>query len=154
MTSKDWVLLFVPLISNLLLDGVLLFGLNKFFEKRQRINAIAIEYATILRQKIDVALMDHANATRLANEKNDENDSMIGPALTNFVNHSLDVYYYFVQNKDVLKKLEKTMQEFGTSIKTATDYYHQNHVADYNFSSLINTIRDFLLTLKSLSIRI
>ena len=154
MNTKDWILLLVPLAGNLLVDGCLIFILNKVFENRQRVHSIKIEYATILREKIDKALMEHATATRLANEDNDENGAKIGQALTNFVDNSLEVYYYYIQNTSTLKKLQKTMEEFGKSIKATTDYYNRKQVADRHFSFLINSIRDYLVKLKDLSIKL
>lgn len=154
MTTKDWILLFVPLIANLLFDGVLIFILNKIFENKQRIHSIKIEYAASLRQKIDTALMLHAQATRLANEGNPNNDVEIDKCLRDFVSACLDTYYYYVQNKSILQKLDSLMEKLASNILSAVQETHKAVIDSYNFSALINQCRDNLIELKELSIKV
>ena len=60
METKDWILLLVPIFCN----GVIIFILQKIFEKRQITRTIKLEYASFLRQKIDLCLELHAKATQ------------------------------------------------------------------------------------------
>ena len=110
MGTKDWILLLVPIFCN----GVIIFILQKIFEKKQITRTIKFEYASLLRQKIDLSLELHAKATRLANEGNNENDNIINETIRQYVNSVLDVYYYYVQNKIVfkLKSFEKHLIPF------------------------------------------
>lgn len=66
MEVKDWLLLFVPVLCN----GLLIFVLQKKFEKKQIAKNIKNEYLSVLRINIDKSLETYAMATRLSNEKN------------------------------------------------------------------------------------
>ena len=107
MEAKDWILLLVPIFCN----GIIIFILQKIFEKRQITRTIKFEYASLLRQKIDLSLELHARATRLANERNNENGNMLNETIQQYVNSTLDVYYYYVQNKIVFKSFDNHMEQ-------------------------------------------
>lgn len=77
MELKDWVLLLVPIFS----DGIIIFILQKIFEKRQITRTIKFEYASILRQKVDLSLELHAKAIRLCNEGNEENGTIVNETI-------------------------------------------------------------------------
>lgn len=154
MTTKDWILLFVPLIGNLLFDGILVFILNKIIDNKQRVHSIKIEYATALRHKIDSALMLHAQATRLANESNPNNDIQINKCLRDFISSCLDTYYYYIQNQSVLQKLSNGMEQLATNVLSAVNESNKPTPDGSIISTYINTIRDNLIQLKDLSIKI
>lgn len=146
MGTKDWILLLVPIFCN----GVIIFVLQKIFEKKQITRTIKFEYASLLRQKIDLSLELHAKATRLANEGNNKNDNMINETIQQYVNSVLDVYYYYVQNKIVfkLKSFEKHMEQMGVLVLELTKCSHQKEINLVEFSSIFNKIRDELMVLK------
>lgn len=144
MGTKDWILLLVPILCN----GVIIFILQKIFEKKQITRTIKFEYASLLRQKIDLSLELHAKATRLANEGNNENDNIINETIQQYVNSTLDVYYYYVQNKIVFKSFEKHMEQVAVLVLDITKCSHQKEVNLVEFSSIFNKIRDELMILK------
>lgn len=145
MSLKDWILLLVPILCN----GVTIFVLQKMFEKKQIIMAIKMEYASVLRKKIDIALEQHAIATRLANEGNNENDTKINEAIQKYVNNSLDIYYYYIQNKDTFKSFDSNMNQLAELLKELTDCSHQPNIDLTEFSLIFNRIRDVLMSMKN-----
>lgn len=153
MSTKDWILLLVPLIANLLFDGVLIFILNKIFENKQRIHSIKTEYAASLRQRIDSALMSHAQATRLANEGDSNNNIQINQCLRDFVSACLDTYYYYIQNKSTLQKLDNLMEKLASNVLAAVQESNKPTIDSDKFSTLINQCRDNLMELKDMSIK-
>ena len=110
MEVKDWVTLLIPVFCN----GVVVFFLQKLFEKKQSDNLIKYEYYSELRRRIDNGLEFHAKATRLANERNPNNDSDINLTIRNFFDSCLDVYYYYVQNIVVLSSMKKECEKLST----------------------------------------
>lgn len=144
MEAKDWILLLVPIFCN----GIIIFILQKIFEKRQITRTIKFEYASLLRQKIDLSLELHARATRLANERNNENGNMLNETIQQYVNSALDVYYYYVQNKIVFKSFDNHMEQVAALVLELTKCSHQKEINLVEFSSVFNKIRDELMALK------
>lgn len=144
MEAKDWILLFVPIFCN----GVIIFILQKIFEKKQITRTIKFEYASLLRQKIDLSLELHAKATRLANEGNNENGNMINETIQQYFNSILDVYYYYVQNKIVFKSFENNMEQISTLVLELKECSQREEFNFVEFDSIINKIRDELMELK------
>lgn len=141
MEVKDWILLLVPIFCN----GIIIFILQKIFEKRQISRTIKFEYASFLRQKIDLSLELHAKATRLANEGN---DPIVNETIQQYVNSTLDVYYYYVQNKIVFKSLDNHMEHIASLVLELTKCSHQKEINLIEFSTIFNKIRDELMVLK------
>lgn len=150
MELKDWILLLVPILFN----GIIVFALQKIFEKKQIVRTIEFEYASILRQKIDKALELHAQATRLANEGNPDNDKMINDAIKQYVDSVLDVYYYHIQNKVIFHSLEESMEKIASLIMELTKKSQQANINAIEFSSIFNNIRDELMLLKNNCIKL
>lgn len=144
MGTKDWILLLVPILCN----GVIIFILQKIFEKKQITRTIKFEYASVLRQKIDLSLELHAKATRLANEGNNENDNIINETIQQYVNSTLDFYYYYVQNKIVFKSFEKHMEQVAVLVLDITKCSHQKEINSVKINLIFNKIRDELMILK------
>jgi len=150
MELKDWVLLLVPIIS----DGIIIFILQKIFEKRQITRTIKFEYASILRQKVDLSLELHAKAIRLCNEGNEENGTIVNETIQQYVNSTLDVYYYYVQNKIVFEALNSNMEHIATLVMELTKYGHQKEINLAEVSMIFNKIRDELMVLKKECIKL
>lgn len=150
MELKDWVLLLVPIIS----DGIIIFILQKIFEKRQITRTIKFEYASILRQKVDLSLELHAKAIRLCNEGNEENVTIVNETIQQYVNSTLDVYYYYVQNKIVFEALNSNMEHIATLVMELTKYGHQKEINLAEVSMIFNKIRDELMVLKKECIKL
>ena len=150
MELKDWVLLLVPIIS----DGIIIFILQKIFEKRQITRTIKFEFASILRQKVDLSLELHAKAIRLCNEGNEENGTIVNETIQQYVNSTLDVYYYYVQNKIVFEALNSNMEHIATLVMELTKYGHQKEINLVEVSMIFNKIRDELMVLKKECIKL
>ena len=143
MELKDWILLLVPIFCN----GIIIFILQKIFEKRQITRTIKFEYASLLRQKIDLALELHAKATRLSNEDNEDNDTIVKETIQQYVNSTLDVYYYYIQNKIVFESFESNMEHIAALIMDLRKCIHQKEINFMEFCGIINKIRDELMVL-------
>ena len=150
MQTKDWILLLVPIFCN----GRIIFILQKIFENRQITRTIKSEYASLLRQKIDLSLELHAKATRLANEENEENGEIINETIKQYVNSTLDVYYYYVQNKIVFETFESHMEHMATLILELTKCSQQTEMNLVEFCTIVNKIRDELMEMKKECIKL
>lgn len=139
MDKKDWILLLVPIFCN----GVIIFILQKIFEKRQITKTIKFEYTSIFRQKIDLALELHAKATREASERKDVNET-----IQQYVNSVLDIYYYYVQNKVIFNSFDKRMEQIASLVLDLIKCSQQKDVERLEFSKVFNKIRDELMILK------
>jgi hypothetical protein len=102
MSTKDWLLLIVPIVCN----GVVLFVLQRLFEKRQLAIIEKYKYVSIMQQKVDNALSLFTKVLQ-----NTGNDSEQIYSINQFVNSYCDVFYYYQQNMNLLKPLEKYMNE-------------------------------------------
>ena len=145
METKDWILLLVPIVF----DGALIFILQKLFEKRQKKQRIQNYYLDTLRKNIDVALSLHAKATRLANDSYSDDQEILN-TLNLYINSCLDVYYYYVQNKNTFIFLEKDINELSSTIMSLANYVNNSEESKDNMKICmkINTIRDILMTIK------
>lgn len=104
MELKAWMLFLMLIFS----DGIIIFILQKIFEKREIIRTIKFEYVSILKQKVDLSLELHAKAIRLCNEGNE--------TIQQYVNSTSDVYYYYVQNKIMFEALNSNMEHIAVLI--------------------------------------
>lgn len=147
MESKDWLTLLIPVFCN----GVVVFFLQKLFEKRQREKSIQHEYYSVLRSRVDSALELHAKATRLANERKPSNDDAIAMIITQFFDSCLDVYYYYIQNKLVFISFEKKCEELANLLVQLSEIVNSSARLDNQASEKINTIRDCLQEIKQIS---
>lgn len=149
MEGKDWVTLLIPIFCN----GVVVFFLQKLFEKKQSDNLIKYEYYSELRRRIDIGLEFHAKATRLANERNPNNDSDINLTIRNFFDSCLDVYYYYVQNIVVLSSMKKECEKLSTLLMELSEIVNEKNQKPNRISHKINEIRDTLQDIKRISMR-
>lgn len=144
METKDWVLLLVPIFCN----GLIIFILQKIFERRQITRNIKFEYASFLRQKIDLSLEIHAKATRLLNEGNNENEKVILEILQQYIDSISDVYYYYVQNKIIFKSFDNHMERMAALVLKLKKYWLPKKINLVKISLILNKIRDELIVLK------
>lgn len=144
MEAKDWILLIVPIFCN----GVIIFILQKIFEKKQITKNIKYEYASLMRRKIDLSLELHAEATRLANEGNEENGTIINETIKKYFDSTLDVYYYYVQNKIVFEHFSDRMEHIASLIMEMNKCSQQKEIDFMKFCHFFNKIRDELMELK------
>lgn len=151
MVFKDWLLLLVPIFFN----GVIVLVLQKLFEKKQIIRMRKMEYISMLMKKIDVPLELHAKATRLANERDPDNNEEINNTIRQFFDTNLDLYYYYIQNKNIFESLEDSFENLSSLIVKLSQTVN-NHFEDKErrISSSINSIRDILLKIKGACIKI
>lgn len=146
MTLKDWILLIVPICFN----GIVVFVLQRIFEKRQFERTVKYEYILILRNKIDASLELHAKTTRLSNQGTPDNDAMINMTIREYVDSCLDVYYFYIQNKIIFESFEPSMENLATMIKKLVDSSHhlESDFDNITFSMIFNNIRDELMIMK------
>lgn len=102
MSVKDWILLLVPILCN----GVVVFILQKIFEKKQLSLTEKYKYISILQQKVDNALALFVKVLQTTG-----NDAEQIRWLNQFISGYCDVYYYYQQNQTLLKSLGKYMEE-------------------------------------------
>lgn len=144
MEAKDWIILLVPIFCN----GIVIFILQKIFENRQITRTIKFEYASLIRQKIDLSLELHAKATRLVNEGNEENGNILNETIQQYVNSTLDVYYYYVQNKIMFRSFDNHMKHIAALVLELTKCSQSKEINLLEFSQIFNKIRDELMILK------
>lgn len=97
MEAKDWILLFVPILCN----GIIVFAFQKAFEKRQMTLIEKYKYVSTLQQKVDDAL---AMFTKVLQSTGNDLEQIA--CVNNFIACYCDVFYYFQQNKTLLKSFE------------------------------------------------
>lgn len=149
MELKDWVTLLIPIFCN----GVVVFFLQKLFEKKQAKNLIKHEYYSELRHRIDIGLEFHAKATRLANEANPDNDAIITLTIQNFFDSCLDIYYYYVQNIVVFSSVKKECDKLSSLLMDLSKGVNEQNLTPIQISNKINVIRDILQDIKRISMR-
>ena len=148
MEAKDWILLLVPILCN----GVVVFLLQKLFERKQITRDIKAEYGRKLRQKIDGALELYIKAVRFNNESNANTSNENSKLLQCYVDRILDVYYYFVENKNIFKSnvFEEHMHAISSLLMELSKY--QTDLIQINL--ILNTIREKLMILKDECIKL
>lgn len=102
MSTKDWILLLVPILFN----GVVVFLLQKIFERKQLALTEKYKYVSIMQQKVDNALVLYVKALQAIG-----NDLTQISLLQQFSNSYSEVYYYYQQNQTLFKHLKKNMDE-------------------------------------------
>lgn len=148
MELKDWILLLVPILFN----GIIVFALQKIFEKRQIVRTIKYEYVSELRKRIDISIELHARITRILNEGDHNKDEMINELLREYVSSNLDVYYYYIQNKVVFHKLDVQINQIAYLVQEMVECSHHKNIDIENFGRLVNEIRDVLMVVKKMCI--
>lgn len=147
METKDWLMLLIPVICN----GVVVFLLQKFFERNQIKQLIKHEYYSELRCKIDVGLELHAKATRIANEGDLNKDEIINKTIQEFFDSCLNVYYYYVQNQIIFSAVEKDCKKLADLIMDLSMGVNEHSFTSIQISNKINSIRDILQEIKKTS---
>lgn len=102
MNTKDWILLIVPILFN----GVIIFILQKIFERKQLAISEKYRYVSVMLRKVDDAL---ALFMKMIQTTDDELVSW----LKKFINSYSNVFYYYQQNKELFKSLESYMDELA-----------------------------------------
>lgn len=148
MEAKDWILLLVPILCN----GVVVFLLQKIFERKQITRDIKAEYGRILRQKIDVSLKSYIKAVRFNNESNTNTSNEDLKLLQSYVDSILDVYYYYEENKNIFKSnvFEEHMQAISSLLSDLSKYKTDLIKTDL----ILTSIRERLMILKDECIKL
>lgn len=149
MDTRDWILLVVPILCN----GVIVFILQKIFEKRQIVRTLKLDYTSVLVKKIDNSLAQHARATRLNNEGN-ANNVLVNEAIRCYVDSSLDTYYYFVANKNIFSSLTTKFDKLAGLIMELTQIANSGEDDIESFNQRFNRIRDVLIEIKDKCIKL
>lgn len=150
MEVKDWILLLVPILCN----GLVLFVLQKISEKRQITRGIKTEYLSLFRRKIDLSLDLHTKATRLVNDGKTGNDGEVLKTIQRYIDSTLDVYYYYVQNKILFESFTAPMEQISKLVSNLIRQNGQKVINPVELSSVLNEIRDELMSLKNECIKL
>lgn len=102
MSTKDWILLLVPV----LLNGVVVFLLQRIFERKQLALNKKYEYVSVMQQKVDNALASFIKVIQTTG-----NDSVQISWLNQFISDYSEVHYYYQQNQVLFKHLKNHMDE-------------------------------------------
>lgn len=149
MELKDWLMTLIPVFCN----GVVVFLLQKLFERKQTKKLILHEYYSVLRSKVDDGLELHAKATRMANEDNDDNATDINLTIQEFFSSCLDTYYYYVQNQIVFSAIKHEFDELSHLLLQLSKGVNAHSLSPIEISSQVNSIRDTLQEIKKKSMR-
>ena len=142
METKDWIILIVPIIAN----GIIIFILEKIFERKRIIKNTKYEYVSVMRRKIDTALSLHAKAAKLAIVN--ANEFNIDNAVLQYLDSCLDVYYYYGQNKIIFKTLDNHMNNLAVLIDEYSNCAKEPNNG-LKCSEKINEIKDVLMLAKN-----
>lgn len=104
MSTKDWILLLVPILCN----GLIVFLLQKTFERRQLVLTEKYKYVSVMQQKVDNALALFIKVTQTTGD-----DSVQISWLNQFISNYCEVYYYYQQNQTLFKTLKNHMDELS-----------------------------------------
>lgn len=102
MSTKDWILLLVPILCN----GIVVFLLQKAFEKRQLALTEKYKYVSIMQQKVDNSLSLFMKVLQTSDD-----DLVQINWLNQFIASYCDVFYYYQQNKLIFKSLDNHMNK-------------------------------------------
>ncbi len=102
MNTKDWILLIVPILCN----GVIIFILQKIFERKQLSISEKYRYVSVMLRKVDDAL---ALFIKVVQTTGHDQISW----LYKFINSYSNVFYYYQQNQELLKSLKSYMDELA-----------------------------------------
>jgi hypothetical protein len=150
MTTKDWLILLIPICFN----GVIIFALQKVFEKKQIERTWKVEYLSTLVKKIDDSLELHAAATKLATEGDSSNGEATNTSIREYFDNSLSLYYYYVQNKNIFGSMEDKFENLATQIMELSKAANDSSKDTIYVSSLINDVRDTLIEIKDMCIKL
>ncbi|MCL2873840.1 MAG: hypothetical protein FWE29_02800 [Defluviitaleaceae bacterium] len=120
MIPRDWIFLLIPIFLN----GVLIFALQKRFEKRQFSNAIKHNHILELLRRIDEALSVMYDI-RIYSHNRTEDPSYVD----NFVekintlhNKNIDIYFWMEQNENTFRFVKKETAD----LKEHIDWFFDN----------------------------
>lgn len=102
MSTKDWILLLFPILCN----GVVVFLLQKSFERRQLAITEKYKYVSILQHKTDNALALFVKVLQATG-----NDSIQIDHLNQFIHSYCDILFFYQQNQILFKPLKQYMDE-------------------------------------------
>lgn len=145
METKDWILLLVPILCN----GVIVFLLQKTFEKRQLVLSEKYKYVALMQQKVDYALELFVKAIQTTGD-----DLTQINWLNQFAKSYCEVYYYYQQNQTLFKHLEnymeeliKTHEEIQKDLLTIENNKHTPEVVSH-MESLFRKTNDLLQSIQ------
>lgn len=144
MSVKDWVLLLIPILCN----GVVVFLLQKSFEKRQLSTTEKYKYVSVLQHKVDDALVLFTKVLQTTG-----NDSIQISFLNQFISGYCDVFYYYQQNQTIFKALKQYMDEImriHERIKNQQEQHDDNERVDgdMNYENYFRRIFELLQTIQ------
>jgi len=149
MQVKDWIMLLIPIFCN----GVIIFILQKLFEKKQISRTIKFEYASIFRQKIDMSLEMYFNILKFENNGNVQEDMIIN-ALQKYIDSVMELYYYYAQNESIFKAFKNNFEKIIKYISQLNIIIKKEKTDISGLRKNLNSIKDELAKLKEACIKL
>ena len=128
MTQKDWILLVVPILCN----GIVVFILQKIFEKRQLAITAKRKYVSLLQEKTDAALSLFIKVIQTSNKDKEQINY-----LNQFVQSFADIHYYYQQNKVIFSAIDKDMNKALETYNLIQSIYQDMDNNENNFTTRV-----------------
>ncbi|SJZ52629.1 hypothetical protein [Anaerorhabdus furcosa] len=144
MNTKDWILLFTPILCN----GIVVLVLQKMFERKQQIARERRIYVSELQRKIDCALSSFMKVLQTSG-----NDISQVNAVNNFVEDYCAVFYYYQQNQKLFEKFSVKMQKLineHEKMQVILDTLHKTGHSDQLTHNMEDSLRKIYEILQSI----
>lgn len=128
MTQKDWILLVVPILCN----GIVVFILQKIFEKRQLAITAKRKYVSLLQEKTDAALSLFIKVIQTSNKDKEQINY-----LNQFVQSFADIHYYYQQNTVIFSAIDKDMNKALETYNLIQSIYQDMDNNENNFTTRV-----------------
>ena len=145
MTLKDWILLLVPILSN----GIIVFTLQKIYEKKQLIKDSKRAYVIKFKEQVDTALALQAQIVDMITNAESEDGNSIYQVMQQFIDIIKKMVYFQYQNHALLKPLKEKTQQLANLTNEMTDFIKSKcfDIEEFNrvFSDIKNTLNELQL---------
>ena len=140
---RDWILLFIPIFFN----GVLIFALQKRFEKRQFGNSIKRNHILGLLAKVDksILLMSGIKLYLHNSSQDSQFNANFAAKITNLHEQNVDTYFWIEQNENTFRFLEKET----AYLKELINWFAANRGNRINTSSKLEELYETLQKIKT-----
>lgn len=128
MTQKDWILLVVPILCN----GIVVFILQKIFEKRQLAITAKRKYVSLLQEKTDAALSLFIKVIQTSGKDMEQFNY-----LNQFVQSFADIHYYYQQNTVIFSAIDKEMNKALETYNKIQSIYQDMDNNKNNFTTRV-----------------
>ena len=121
MTLKDWILLLVPILSN----GIIVFALQKIFEKKRLVRDNKRVYITNFKEYVEKALELHMQIAIVFGAESIDY-KLVEQTMTQFIENVQKIAHFQYVNQSLLKPIEEKTQQLVDMTNNMTNYIKQN----------------------------